>query len=172
MDLRDNGGGNSAYADYLMSHFVDSVIPKGEWRSRKYIAAHASWSMPQEWHVVNDEKLYPISDKNIYDGPICVLISERTFSSAENFCALFKNAKRGKIIGVATGGSTGNPIIIDLGYDVRCAICTKEDFLSDGTPFVGIGILPDVEVKETIESFLAEKDIVLERAIEEVRRTF
>lgn len=128
--------------------------------------------MPQEWYVVNDEKLYPISDKNIYDGPICVLISERTFSSAENFCALFKNAKRGKIIGVATGGSTGNPIIIDLGYDVRCAICTKEDFLSDGTPFIGIGILPDVEVKETIESFLAEKDIVLERAIEEVKRTF
>lgn len=172
LDLRNNGGGNSAYADYLMSHFVDSIVPKGEWRSRKYIAAHASWNMPMEWHSVGYEKLYPISNKNIYDRPICVLVSERTFSSAENFCALFKNASRGKIIGVATGGSTGNPIIIDLGYDVRCAICTKEDFLSDGTPFVGIGILPDVAVKETMEAFLLEKDIVLECAIEEVKGTF
>lgn len=170
IDLRENGGGNSANADYMMSHFCDTQIPKGEWRTPKYIAAYASWDMPREWHVVKGQPVKPVLGKEIYLKPICVLVSERTFSSAENFCLLFRNASRGKLIGMATGGSSGNPIILNLGYGVKCGICTREEFFADGTPFVGIGVIPDIKVEETVADFRAGYDRVLSRAIEEIGR--
>lgn len=170
IDLRDNGGGSSANADYMMSHFCDSLIPYGEWRTPKYIAAYESWNMPREWHVVKGQSVKPVLCKDIYLKPICVLISERTFSSSENFCLLFRNASRGKLIGVSTGGSSGNPIILDLGYGVKCGICTREEFFADGTPFVGIGIKPDVEVPESVADFICGRDKVLATALDEIAK--
>lgn len=51
IDVRDNGGGNSSHADYLISHFSDRPIPLGSWKSPMYIAAHGSWNYPQEWYM-------------------------------------------------------------------------------------------------------------------------
>ena len=75
-----------------------------------------------------------------------------------------KMPKRGKVVGTPTGGSTGNPIFIDLGWGYNGRICTRHEKLADGTEFIGIGIQPDVVVEET-ESVIFGKDNVIEEAM-------
>lgn len=170
IDLRNNGGGNSSYADYILCHLSASLIKSSSWSSRMYIPAHASWDYPPEWYLYSSEYLTPV-EKDIYDKPIVVLTNAGTFSSSEDFCVKFRGMKRGKLIGEATGGSTGNGVQITLIEGVVGAnICAKKDIAPDGTLFVGIGVIPDVEVKETKQSFLNDKDIVLERAIMELTK--
>lgn len=45
----------------------------------------------------------------------------------KNLCVTFRAIHRGKIISTPTGGSTGNPIQIDLGFEISCSICTKNE---------------------------------------------
>lgn len=166
VDIRDNGGGNSSHADYLVSHFCDKPIPQGMWSSPMYVAAHASWNYPREWYMQTPHPVYPVREKEIYQKPVVLLVNATTFSSAENFCVSFRSAKRGRIIGTPTGGSTGNPIFIDLGGGLGCCICTKHELDSEGNEFVGFGIQPDIVVEEDVDAFLQNKDNVLEKALE------
>lgn len=165
IDMRDNGGGNSSHADFLIKHFCKHPIPQGAWRSPMYIAAHASWNYPQEWYMQTPDPLTPVSDKEIYQKPIVLLVNALTFSSAENFCILFKGAKRGKIIGTPTGGSTGNPIFIDLGFGIGCRICTRYELDAEGNEFIGCGIQPDILIEEDVKTFLKGGDNVLKKAL-------
>lgn len=110
-----------------------------------------------------------MDEKEIYQKPIVLLVNATTFSSAENFCVLFKGAKRGKIIGTPTGGSTGNPIFIDLGFGLGCCICTKHELDTDGNEFIGIGIQPDIVAEEDINTFLNNGDSVIEKALDFLR---
>lgn len=166
IDVRDNGGGNSSHADYLISHFCPQPIPQGTWSSPMYIAAHASWGYPPEWYMQTPHPIYPVREKEIYLKPVVLLVNATTFSSAENLCVSFRGAKRGKIIGTPTGGSTGNPIFIDLGGGLGCYICTKHELDTEGNEFVGFGIQPDVVVEEEANSFLNNKDNVIEKALD------
>ena len=135
-----------------------------------YITAHASWNYPKEWYLQAPQLNRPVN-KEIYTKPVIVLINAGTFSSAENFCSQFLGMNRGKLVGTATGGSTGNPIYMNLIDDVASIIiCTKKDVLPDGSEFVGVGIQPHVETEETANDFLNNKDVVLEKAIELIRK--
>ncbi len=170
IDLRDNGGGNSGYADYILRHLSSTPIKTSSWSSRMYIPAHASWNYPAEWYQSPSGYLNPVN-KEIYNKPVAVLINAGTFSSSEDFCVKFRGMKRGNIIGETSGGSTGNAVAISLIEGVAGAkICSKNDISPDGVAYVGIGVIPDIEVKETKKSFMEQKDIVLERALLELKK--
>lgn len=170
IDVRDNMGGISSYADYILSHFSSQPVKKSRWSSRMYIAAHGSWGYPQEWYMEAPYDMTPVKKENIYTKPIVVLVNAVTFSSAENFCVTFRGMRRGKIIGMPTGGSTGNPINLNLGYGIGAVICTKNDWDIDGNKFIGIGIKPDMEVQESADIFLKGKDVVIEEALKQIGR--
>jgi C-terminal processing protease CtpA/Prc len=168
IDLRNNEGGNSNYADYILTHLSSRPIKTSSWSSRMYIPAHASWHYPEEWYLSASDYLTP-QIKEIYNKPITVLINSGTFSSSEDFCVKFRGMKRGKLIGTPTGGSTGNGVQITLIENVVSAkICSKKDIAPDGTAFVGVGVIPDIVVKDTEQSFINKKDIVLEMAISDM----
>jgi C-terminal processing protease CtpA/Prc len=63
---------------------------------------------------------------------------------------------RGLIIGMPSGGSTGNPIGFVFPGGGGVMFCSKKDTYPDGTEFVGVGIVPDIEVRETVSSFLSK----------------
>lgn len=170
IDLRDNMGGNSGNADYVIRHLSGKPVKMGNWSSRMYIAAHGSWGYPQEWHMETPDDLIPVNEGNGYTKPVVLLVNAVTFSSAENFCVAFRSAKKGKIIGTPTGGSTGNPIHIELGYGINAQICTKNEWDADGNRFIGIGIKPDVEVKENVDMFVKGKDVLIEEALKQIGR--
>jgi C-terminal processing protease CtpA/Prc len=62
-------------------------------------------------------------------------------------------------------GSTGQPYMFDLPGGGTARVCTKQDTYPDGREFVGYGIRPDIEVKQTLNDYLQKKDACLERAI-------
>ncbi|WP_158602583.1 S41 family peptidase [Proteiniphilum sp. X52] len=161
IDIRNNGGGNSNYSRYVLSHLTSETFKMSDWSSPLFIPAHASWNYAKEWYSQKSADYNPVMNKTIFSKPIVLLINEGTFSAAEDFCVGFRNMKRGSIIGTPSGGSTGNPIVFTLPGEGRIQICTKKDTYPDGTKFVGVGILPDIEVKETVSSYLsiAQSDV-------------
>ncbi len=174
IDLRDNTGGNSQVGDAMMMLLANDTIPQADWSTPKYEAAYASWGKPWELESVPSDSIVPFclthpSEVLKYGKPMVLLVNGSTFSSAENFAVLFRNAKLGKILGTPTGGSTGSPIFIDLGWGYYGRICTRHQKFADGTEFMGIGIQPD-EVVEENESVIFGKDNVIARALEVIKQ--
>lgn len=173
IDIRDNTGGNSLLGEVVMMLLATDTIPQAPWQTPEYQAAYASWG--QKWHLKSEDSqpvvpyfiMYPEEVKK-YSKPIVMLVNACTFSAAENFAVLFRDANRGKIIGTPTGGSTGNPIYIDLGWGYYGRICTRHESFADGTEFIGIGIRPDIIVEET-ESVITGNDNVIAEALKLLR---
>ncbi len=169
IDIRDNGGGNSGYGDFVLRLICPDTIPALDWSSPQYIPVLKAWGAPEEPYVRKGQPLIPFSIEHAdipkFDIPVVLLVNSNTFSASEDFAAMFKAAKRGTIIGTPTGGSTGQPIMIDLGFGYMARICARDEWLPDGTEFIGIGIIPDIVVEETADIFDG-KDVVLDKAIE------
>ena len=94
-----------------------------------------------------------------------VLTSARTYSAAEDFAVAFDTMQRGRIVGEATGGSTGQPLFFDLPGGGKARICTKRDSYPDGREFVGIGVQPQVAVHPRVADLRAGRDTVLASAL-------
>jgi C-terminal processing protease CtpA/Prc len=178
IDIRVNGGGTTNNAAYILSHFTNETFRIFDnWSSPRYIPAYASWNRPREWYVGDWQVYQPIRNKPIYNKPIAVLIGEGTLSTAEDFCVGFRNINSGFIIGTPSGGSTGNPIEFSLPGGGGVQICTVKAY-PDGTGYVGIGILPDIKVRETISSFFAKTESgtdntnAVRKAIEVIKKQY
>lgn len=165
IDIRNNGGGSSEQGYYVLKHLTKNSFFGSGWRTRQYLPSFRAWGHNDSWFSEQPEKIIPIQN-TVYDKPIVVLTSERTFSAAEDFCVAFDYMKRGKLIGTATGGSTGQPIVFDLPGGGMFRVCTKNDTYPDGKEFVGIGVQPDIVVEETVKSIIENKDITIEKALE------
>jgi tricorn protease len=101
-----------------------------------------------------------------WDRPVTLLINERSFSDAEVFPFMFKEAKCGKVVGVPTaGGVIGtNDITLSDGSTFRVP---RTEFRSmDGRDLEGMGVPPDLRVVETSEDRLHGRDPQLAKAIE------
>lgn len=172
IDLRGNGGGNSTYADYIARHLIDRPIATASWTTRVYKPAFASWGQKEETYTSPQCTLRPISDVAPYLGPVILLTDRGTFSAAEDFTALLKSAGRATQIGTATGGSTGNGVRPSLSGDgfIVANICSKHDVAPDGTEFVGIGLIPDIIVEESVSSYFnPTKDDLIETAVRRLK---
>ena len=165
VDIRDNGGGNSGNSVYVMQHLSHKPFYTSNWSTPVYNAAYDSWNRDQEWYGEPGERVEPDSTITPYQKPIILLIGSRTYSAAEDFCSYYQQADIGPMMGSLTGGSTGNPTGINLVKNLWGQVCTKRDVFYDGTPFVGIGVKPDIPVDWTVEDFFQDKDTVLESAI-------
>lgn len=168
IDVRNNSGGSTQIAHYILRHFTQKPFKSVNWRTPNNISANRSWGKKIEWLNAEGNFVYPHTDKKLYMNPLIVLADESTFSAAEDFCVAFLTMERGKLIGRKTAGSTGSPLIINLPGEAFASICTKEDFFPNGRKFVGMGISPDIEVKTTINDIIENKDAALEVAIKEI----
>lgn len=156
IDIRGNGGGNSNNSTYVLSHLTKESFKMSTWSSPSYIPAFASWKLPKEWYIGEPWIVQPVINKPYYNKQVVVLIDEGTFSAAEDFCVGFRSMNRGIILGSPSGGSTGNPISFNLPGDGNLQLCTKKDTYPDGSEFVGVGILPDIKVSESVSSFFSK----------------
>jgi len=169
IDIRNNGGGSSSQGYHIVKHLTEKPFQGSRIAMKQYLPPFKGWGWNQMWLIQDAGIRQPITDKETYTKPVTVLISERTFSAAEDFCVAFDGIDRGLFIGTATGGSTGQPLFIELPGGGRGRMCSKKDTYPDGKPFVGVGIQPDIEVKETIKGIREGKDVVLEQAMKELK---
>lgn len=169
IDLRKNGGGNSRIGWDILTHLTNRPFDITRWHTLQYRPTARAWGKQPMTRYSRSSTPYRRSNKKIYDKPVVMLIGPRTFSAAEDMAAVFDQLDRGKLIGQATGGSTGQPLNFDLPGGGKARVCTKHDFYADGTEFVGFGIQPDVAVNETITDVRAGVDGVLQAAIQELK---
>jgi carboxyl-terminal processing protease len=163
LDVRDNGGGNGSVGFRVLAHLIDRAFVVDEWWTRQYRPLNRAHGVAQPTFG-GRERIAPDTKAPRYTGRVLLLTSPRTFSAAEDFTEAFRVTKRGRIVGEATGGSTGQPLFVSLPGGGSVRICTKRDRYPGGGEWVGIGIKPDVRVAPTVEDFRAGRDTVLEHA--------
>jgi len=100
-----------------------------------------------------------------YKGQIAILVDEITQSQAEYTAMAFRSGSRAKVLGSTTAGADGNVSTIPLPGGLRTMISGIGVFYPDKTPTQRVGIVPDIEVRPTIEGIRAGRDEVLEAAL-------
>ncbi len=149
IDVRNNGGG--WIADYLLNMLE--------------IKNHAI-TVPRD-----GGQGYPQSRRPLYawTKPIAVLCNEYSYSNAEIFSHAIKTLKRGKLIGVPTGGlviSTGSIRLID-GSSFRVPF--RGWYVIDNmVNMENNGAVPDIIVRDLPGDVAQHKDRQLETAVKEL----
>ena len=151
LDLRANSGGNSGVGWRILGYLTDESFATTQWHMYEYRPTFRAWNRAAQFKYQSLGSPFPPHGSKHYQKPVAMLIGARTFSAAEDMAAAFDMMDRGQLIGQATGGSTGQPLSFDLPGGGRARVCTKHDLYADGTPFVGVGIQPDLVVQPTLE---------------------
>ena len=166
IDVRENGGGSSSNGDAIIRCLIEKAIPHTLWKTPQHIAAFKAWGRPKKWFEGEPRMIEPKGDKPFL-GPIVVLIGPGTNSAAEDFVVPLHAAGRAIIVGQKSRGSTGQPLQFSfLDGKIRGRVCTKRDTYPDSREFVGVGIIPDVEVNPTPADIIADRDVVLEKGLD------
>lgn len=106
----------------------------------------------------------PPGDKS-FAGPVVVIVNEISQSAAEYAAMSLRAGQNTTVIGSTTAGADGNVSTIHLPGRLQTMISGIGVYYPDGTETQRVGIIPDIEVKPTIEGIRNGKDEVLEKAI-------
>lgn len=179
IDLRNNGGGETEVALRLQMHLTkaDSIKSFGTQTRTNLGYGRAQGNYREEYEDYFNYKSYQTfpaeiieRDKSIapVECPVVVLIGTHSFSACEDFLInIYETPNRPLLIGEETAGSTGAPLVVYLPHEAMARICTlRALYPYSMKPFVGHGILPDIEVKPTIEDYLKERDVVMQKALD------
>jgi hypothetical protein len=158
IDARFNGGGGEDAALQVAGRFVEKPTVYAKDRIRQ----------AGNWTGLIDRVVQPRNDPPRYTKPVAVLIGPKIVSSAESFVLMMQQGAKAKLIGDATGGSSGRPMPHPLGNGVTVYLSSWEDELPDGTLLQGNGVHPDISVA-TLPRFLEQSDAVLEAALNHLR---
>jgi len=165
LDVRENQGGSTSVGSHILAALITKSSPGEMSRLTKWVAAYAAWGDPETPVQPPLDMIEPDAARH-FSGPVVMLTSPRTFSAGEDMVVAFAQAHRGPLIGEATAGSTGQPLVFKLPGGGTARICTKHDSFADGKEFVGSGVTPDLVVHATRRDIVAGHDPVLARALQ------
>ena len=157
-DLRVYPRGNHGFISYLLKEKDTTKswmqIPQNIYPDREKLTyQNSNWLLPSKKPYLGDKQI--------------IFITKGTaISYAESYMGFIRGYKLATIIGQPTAGTNGNINRFKLseGFSIRWT--GMKVLKHDGSQLHGIGFLPDVYVKPTIEGLKAGKDEFLEKAIE------
>lgn len=188
IDLRYNGGGSTNIGVEILEYLTNDTILYGSKNTtRLHMPSYKAWGKYRTpTDTTNNEfakkALLSYQDKYYYEFeyeadtvklkakrivvPTTILMGHSTASAAEDFLIYADKQRHMTKIGENSCGSTGQPFSFDLPGGGSARICTKKDTYPDGREFVGVGVKPDIVVRETVNDYLQKKDPVLAKALE------
>ncbi|GGW34692.1 S41 family peptidase [Arenibacter certesii] len=101
-----------------------------------------------------------------YKGKLIVLVNELSQSQAEYTAMAFRAGDNTTIIGSATAGADGNVSAIHLPGGLRTMISGIGVYYPNGEETQRVGIIPDIEVKPTIQGIRDGKDELIDKAVD------
>jgi C-terminal processing protease CtpA/Prc len=158
-DLRGYPRSNNEFINYLLTVKDDNKwmfvpqITRPDYEGVKYESL--GWSLqPAKPHI---------------NAKIIFLTAGGAVSYAESYMGFIKQYKLATIVGQPTAGANGNVTSFTLpgGYTIRFTGMNVKQ--QDGTQLQGIGIQPDVFVKETIKGVAEGRDEFMEKALELIK---
>ena len=161
IDIRNNGGGDSnpipeLLGDYvtertLLSYYVEKSGP-GHNQNTDPIAVYAE----------------PSSDFN-FSGPVILLTNRGSFSASSYMASMMKGLPTFTIIGQVTGGGGGGNSTYELSNGWLLSL-SMSDMLDKELQSIEPGVQPDIEINNTLADMKENRDVVLERAIQIIRK--
>jgi C-terminal processing protease CtpA/Prc len=199
IDIRNNGGGNSAHSDAVAAAFIGGRFINQRALHPIHIGAYKAWGYGMQLanktyeQVVAErgssdwmEKTYKITHRQYYEDytsdsnryncpgvltkPLVVLASPGTASAAEDFLIELDFNKRATIVGSASFGSTGNPLTMELESGGGFQICTRHHLYPDGREIVNMGVKPHIPFEMTLDDYKNGDDSVMKKGLEELRK--
>ncbi len=181
IDLQHNTGGNSLFADTLMSYLTDKpyrFFGGGHFKLSRYMLPQfqifpelKAYIKPYEPGSIVDfpemKLSRPLDRKTRFSGGVFCLISKRTFSTASGFAAVLKDFEIGTLVGEETGGlptTFGDVAFYTLPRSSIIVGASMKFFIRpSGDPsYVMKGLEPDIEVPVTGLDILHGRDPALE----------
>ena len=130
LDLRDNPGGLIQEAVNTAKLFVE----RGNIVSYK---------------LADDEKVYSVSNPNAIAVPVVLIIDRDTASAAEILAAAFQDRNRGVVIGERSYGKGSVQDFVELSDGSTLEITVALYLTPSGRTIEGVGVTPDLVVKES-----------------------
>jgi C-terminal processing protease CtpA/Prc len=105
-----------------------------------------------------------------YVKPIAVLVDKTMISRPEDIAMSLKAFSNVFFVGEQTQGTNGEVTKINLPGGGETSFTGQVVKFGNGGDFQGIGIIPDVKVTRTLKGVIEEKDEILEKAIEIMKK--
>jgi C-terminal processing protease CtpA/Prc len=112
------------------------------------------------------EKIEIPNTEEPYKGKLIVLVNEMSQSQAEYTAMAFRAGNNTTIVGSTTAGADGNVSTIMLPGGLRTMISGIGVYYPNGEETQRVGIVPDIEVRPTINGIKNGKDELIDKAIE------
>ena len=109
--------------------------------------------------------------KNVYIGPLVILIDSTSFSSSEHFSSGMQASGRALIIGECTPGGASAMYVTVLSNGAILGYPVAELLAPDGMVLEGYGIKPDILVDLERNQLLQGIDAQLQAAIDTIIET-
>jgi carboxyl-terminal processing protease len=154
IDLRGNGGGDDSVGLALANMLFDKRTQLMITRTRK-----------------GDDYYYHAKpEKNVYLGPVVILLDRESASASEQFAAGLQEVGRATVIGNKTPGEDMDADASELPAGGFFVYPYGLPRTPKGVVIEGRGVSPNIEVTLTRASLLSGKDSQLEVAIEYIRK--
>lgn len=185
IDNRTNTGGNSLLGNLILSYLTSKQV-----FSFKEVKIKKSKQYQEFWHKKREDRLPPtyieadlgelvsfpgsiiqtkVDDQLRFEGRVYLLIGPQTFSSGSVFATILKDFNLATLIGEETGGFPthfGEIYPFDLPNSHLWVNCSVKYFIRPSGEKSTTGLLPDIEVKQSIQDKLVNKDTVLDYTIQ------
>lgn len=160
VDLRHNDGGDFTWAFSEMGRLT--AERRFVFRSRTKNGTGAADFTP--WH---DWHLEPKTPN--YTRPIVLLTDRYTISAGERAVMAFQTLPNCTTLGDTTCGAHSTMVAGELANGWKYSIATQNTLLHDGKSYEGIGLAPDIFLKNSLSELKAGRDRVLEAAVERLK---
>ena len=134
IDLRNNGGGSAEMVQLMSSYFIDGKVHLNSLYTRHNDNTQEFWTITE------------INNNHLENIPLYILISQDTFSAAEEFAYNLKHLQRATIVGEPSKGGANPWRWYPLSDDFRIGIpITKAINPITQSNWEGVGVKPDVD---------------------------
>jgi len=156
IDLRNNEGGDMTYSFSELGRLTDEV--RFTHRSKT-----KNGTGPDDYTEWYNWELTPRSP--YFDKPIVLITDRYTISAGERTTMALKTLPNLIHLGDTTNGAHSTKIGKELVNGWYYSVSPQIIEVSEGVSFEGIGLIPDILVKNTIEELEAGQDLTLEEAL-------
>ncbi|MFC2115432.1 S41 family peptidase [Bacteroidota bacterium] len=149
-------------SDFVVFTLGEYLMPG----SRKFVRfTNPDITYPGLFSWINPPKIGE-TNPDYYKGMIVILVNELTQSQAEYTAMALRMAPNAFVMGSTTAGADGNVSRLSLPGNISTMISGIGVYYPDGTETQRVGIVPDIEVKPTINGIRQGRDELLEKAVE------
>lgn len=133
IDLRDCPGGSMSVMEKILSMLIIG---------REHVLTYRT-----RGDYGYDEERVITSGETVFTGPLCLVVNERSASAAEMMAAALSEQERAYIVGTSTYGKFRAQYHLTFDDDSAIVVTSIAILTANGEDYEGIGLAPDLTVK-------------------------